>query len=133
MQLNTLASTFKYYGRGFTAWKTVERYCVLVIIIANPILKMSDLEPKLAAGRRPRAGEGRLVPAPQYVRQRWLHTSVLFKGKGQGSSGAAALYLFSAHHPSPVKGSQTRVALAGLLLLGLVSAVSSLGTQKLRT
>ena len=62
MQLHTLAPTFKYYGRGFTACKTVEQYSVLVIIIANPILKMIDLEPKLAAGRRPRAGEGRLVP-----------------------------------------------------------------------
>ena len=36
--------------------------CMLAIIIVNLILKMTDLVPKLAAGKRAGAGESILVP-----------------------------------------------------------------------
>lgn len=127
-------STFKYYGRGFTACKTVEQYSVLVIIIANPILKMIDLC-SLKAGRRPRAGRGQIgaLPICEARVASYFHPSQRQSARVlRGSSFITCPVLSTSSESCQGIINQGGISCPSGGVAGL-SWVSALGTQKLRT
>lgn len=78
---------------------------MLAIIIVNPILKVTDLVPALAASRNPRAGEGILVPALRCEDRVASHTSALSRGYWQVQGTAALLHdPIAPHQLRRVKG-----------------------------